>query len=178
MLAVFRVHSMASVAAFAPRCREFDAHSMLRFQLPGEAWRSEQLTIVISVTQRYWADCYSPWWCLEKISLPSLLGDQLWLGRQRQVCLCFILFVDKRVSDRQNCVIPWKSVPYLNVSGTGLAHKEALYQVLSTFTFTLPLLCYLFFVTTRAIDCWKVNCNRNHLFMMCRVERKILLTYR
>jgi len=29
--------SVASVAAFGPRDREFDAHSRLRFQLPGEA---------------------------------------------------------------------------------------------------------------------------------------------
>jgi len=32
-----------SVAAFGPRDREFNAHSRLRFKLPGEAWWSEQL---------------------------------------------------------------------------------------------------------------------------------------
>jgi len=42
--------SEVSVAAFGPRDCEFDAHSLLRFPLPGEAWRSEQLTTVISVT--------------------------------------------------------------------------------------------------------------------------------
>jgi len=46
-------HSAAywvSVAAFGPKGHEFDAHSLLRFQLPDEAWRSEQLITVISVT--------------------------------------------------------------------------------------------------------------------------------
>jgi len=43
---------------------------------------------------------------------------------------------DKRVGSRWNYVIPWKRVPYLSASVMGLAHKEALDQVSSTFTFS------------------------------------------
>jgi len=41
---------VVSVVTFGPSGREFDAHSLLRLQLPGETLRSEQLITVISVT--------------------------------------------------------------------------------------------------------------------------------
>jgi len=68
-------------------------------QLPSEAWRLEQLTTVIAVTKRSWADCLLtmvvPSSTRPSIPPGSVNEDQLRLGRQRQVW--FVPFVDKRV---------------------------------------------------------------------------------
>jgi len=75
-------------------------------QLPSEAWRFEQLTTVIPVTLRSWADCLLTVVVTRPTqpSIPpgSVNEDQLRLAEQRQVWL--IQSVDKHVGMQ---VEPW-----------------------------------------------------------------------